>query len=110
MSAERLSEIAPQMQSALDELRTMIQEQHPTATFAIMHAEDDLESVHLQTTVDVEDPETILDLVIDRVLELQAEEHLPIHVIPIRPLERVAQTMRSRIAGARTQGRAILNP
>jgi hypothetical protein len=110
MNAERLAAIPPHMQRALDELQTMIQAQHPTATFAITCAEDDPDSVHLQTTVDVEDPETVLDLVIERVLELQVDEHLPIHVIPIRPLERVAETMRSRLPRSTAPDRAILNP
>jgi len=33
--------------------------------------------------------EHILDTVIDRVIELQVDEQLPIHVVPIRTPERV---------------------
>jgi len=55
-------------------------------------------SVHLEATFDVDDPETILDLVIDRVLELQVDERLPIHVIPLRCPERIAAPMGAGVA------------
>ena len=108
MSAERSDEITPRMQSALSELQELIHTQHPTATFEVTRAEDDPNSIHLQATVDVDDPDQVLDLVIDRVLEFQVEERLPVHVIPLRPLERVAPTRRAHL-GARA-GRARQEP
>ncbi len=94
MSTERPIGVEPRVQSALDELRGMIQGQYPEATFEVARGEDDPEAVHLLTTVDVEDTDAVLDLVIDRLLQLQVEERLPVHVIPIRPLERVLQELR----------------
>jgi len=37
----------------------------------------------------------VLDVVIDRLLELQVDEGIPVHVIPIRPPERAAEMMPS---------------
>jgi len=82
-------EISPQMQHALEELQGLIQKRYPTATFAVSRGKDDPESIHLVTTVDVEDTDAVLDVVIDRVLQLQIEAGLPVHVIPVRPIERV---------------------
>jgi len=53
-------------------------------------------SIHLLTTVDVADPDEVGDLVIDRVVVLQADEQLPIHVIPLRTPERVAAVLQAR--------------
>ena len=48
------------------------------------------EVTHLTTTVDVDDPDEVVDLVIDRMLELTIDEGIPVYVIPIRTPERVA--------------------
>jgi hypothetical protein len=73
---------------AIEELEQMIARRYPTATFAVTRAADEPENVHLVTTVDLEDPDEMLDLVMDRLLELQIDERVPVHVIPIRPPER----------------------
>ncbi|MCL4544835.1 MAG: hypothetical protein M1118_09625 [Chloroflexi bacterium] len=89
MSVEHASKITPRMQSALTELEGMIREHYPTAQFRINPSQDDPEIIHLTTTVDVEDTEDVLNLVIDRMMEMQIEEGLPIFVIPVRPRERI---------------------
>ncbi len=35
------------------------------------------------------DTDAVVDIFIDRLLDLQVEEQLPLYVIPVRPLERV---------------------
>jgi hypothetical protein len=57
---------------------------------------DDPASIHLITTVDVDDPDEVGDLVIDRVVELQVEERIPLHVIPVRPVERVLAELKKQ--------------
>ena len=93
MSPERPIRMEPRVETALDELRGMIRGHYPDASFQVARAEDDPEAVHLITTVDVEDPDAVVDLVIDRLLELQIDEHMPVHVIPVRPVERVLQEL-----------------
>jgi hypothetical protein len=77
------------VQDAVRELKQMLLQRYPDATFEITPGPDDPESIHLIATVDVEDSDTVLDVVIDRLLALQVEERLPVHVIPVRPSERV---------------------
>lgn len=96
MSAEHFEErLAPRVQGALDELRSTITERYPTASFAISRDVEEPENVHLMTTVDLDDPEEVLDLVIDRLIELQVEERIPVHVIPIRTPERILAELRA---------------
>lgn len=76
-------------QEAVEELQRTIGERYPTATFAVTRAADDPGSIHLIATVDTDDPDEVGDLVLDRVVELQVDERIPVHVIPIRAPERV---------------------
>jgi hypothetical protein len=106
MSAERLNSPDPRQQAALDELRGRILQRYPDAQFEVTGGIDDPNAIHLVATVDVEDTEDVVDLVIDRMMELQIEQGLPIFVIPVRPVERVIASLnaerplRSRLGGA----------
>lgn len=95
MSTGHLRDLDPRMEQAIEELIGAVQQRYPAATFEVAPGQDEPDAVHLVATVDVEDPDEVLDLVIDRVLELQIAEGLPVHVIPIRPLARVVQELRS---------------
>jgi hypothetical protein len=101
MTTERSPELTPRMQRALSELQAVIQRRYPTTTFAVGLGEDDPEAVHLVATVDLDDPDEVLDLVIERVLELQLEEELPLHVIPVRTPERAEQMRRAQARAGR---------
>jgi hypothetical protein len=89
MTTERISEDDPRVQVAVAELQELIRGRWPGAKFSIARGEDNPEGIHLNATVDVDDPEEVLDLVIDRVVGMQSEQELPIHVIPLRPVEKV---------------------
>lgn len=73
---------------AVAELQRRILEQHPGATFDVELGEDP-DGTYIWTTVDTDDPDIVLDCVVDRLLELQIDEGLPVHVIPIRSPARV---------------------
>ncbi len=76
-------QLDPRLMPAIEELKARIRAKYPTATFRVgVRAEP---AFHLYVTVDLEDDEELIDLVIDRVLELQVEEDIPLHVIPLRP-------------------------
>lgn len=85
----------PRIQSALSELQELIRERYPDATFEVSEGEDP-EGIYLNATVDVEDTDEVVDVFIERMLELQIEEQLPVYVFPNRPLERVLEELRSR--------------
>ncbi|MBV9281181.1 MAG: hypothetical protein JOZ41_13955 [Chloroflexi bacterium] len=80
-------------------LKETITRTYPQATFAISRLEGEDEGIYLTATVDVDDADAVLDLVIDRLLQLQIEEGLPIYVVPIRPLARVLADMESTRRG-----------
>ena len=112
MSTEHLRGLNPRMEHALAELKDMVLRRYPAATFEVAPAQDEDEAMHLIAAVDMEDPDEVLDVVIDRVLQLQIEEGLPVHVIPVRPLERELQELRSipRRARPRIDWGAVKSP
>ena len=89
-------DLDPRMESALEELRGMIARPYPTASFEISRSQDEPDNVHLRVIVDLDDADEVLDLVSERLLHLQIEERIPLHVIPIRTPERVLATMGAR--------------
>ncbi len=83
--------------AALSELQECIAQRFPTASFRIRRGIDDAEQVYLLAIVDVEDPDTVMDTVLSRLLELQLDQGLPINVVPVHTPERIAET-RKRLA------------
>lgn len=94
MSSTRLSLKNPRVQQALEELKKLILGRYPEATFRVLRGPEDQREIDLMVTLDVETLDEVLDLVIDRVVDLQVDERLPIHVIPVRPLERTMDELR----------------
>jgi hypothetical protein len=94
MSVARSYDPDPRLAPALDELRGMILARYPQATFELSRGIDDPAAVHLIAVIDVEDTDDVVDLFIDRMMELQIEEGLPIFVIPTRPVERTLEKLR----------------
>jgi H2-forming N5,N10-methylenetetrahydromethanopterin dehydrogenase-like enzyme len=88
MRAEPLEPADPRFQAAVEELQALIHQHYPTTSFAVVQGTDP-EGTYVLATVDVEDPDAVVDVYIDRLLELQINEGLPVYVIPIRPLARV---------------------
>lgn len=86
----------PRMQNGVTELEERISAKFPTTTFEVQQGVDDPEQTWLVATVDIDDPDEVIDLVVDRLLELQIDEHVPLHVLPIHTPERVAQTLSRR--------------
>lgn len=80
----------PRIQAAIAELVRMIESRYPSATFDISLGEDNPEAIHVTATVDVDDPDEVVDLIIDRMLHIQLDDGLPVYVIPVRTPERVA--------------------
>ena len=85
------STLDPRRQQAVTELTGVIKQRYPTASFATEPGVDDAAITHLVATVDVDDPDEVTDLTIERELELQIDEGVPVYVIPLRTPERVAK-------------------
>ena len=69
---------------AITELTRLIRQHYPTATFDVSPDPDDPDITLLWATVDVDDPDQVLDLVMERALQLQVDEGVPVYVVPIR--------------------------
>ena len=83
----------PRVQAAIEELKGLITARYPEAAFRVSTRADEPPPVHLYATVDVEDTDEVLDVVIDRLLELQIDEEIPLHVIPLHTPERNAELL-----------------
>lgn len=87
MSAERKPN-DPHIERAVNELEQLVRRSFPNAQFQVSEGEDP-DGVYLRATVDVPDTDEVLNLVIDRLVELQVDEHLPLYFVALRPRERV---------------------
>lgn len=92
MSPERMTTRNPRIRSALSELKGLITARYPEATFEVSHGEDP-EGVYLSATVDTDDLTTVMEVVGDRLVDMQVEQGLPLYVVPTRPLTRVLQDL-----------------
>lgn len=108
MTTERDKILQAGAAGAVSELKAVISARFPEATFALGHSEDDPAAIHLYTTVDVEDTDEVVDLVIDRVLDFQLERSIPIHVIPLRPMSRAVRELRGRVPRSALASRRIV--
>ncbi len=89
------------MQQAIEELKKIIRQKYPEATFRIERSPEDPRIIHLMPIVDVEDTDEVLDVVIDRQREFLVEERLPLFVVPLRTPARneaIRQAMKQRAA------------
>jgi hypothetical protein len=75
------------IQSAIEEFTQMIADHYPGTTFSTFVGEDPL-GVYLRATVDIDDTDEVMDLIIDRLMTIQNDEELPFYVIPTQTRER----------------------
>ena len=88
MRAEQLDLSTPRMQAAIEEIQRLIQQHYPEAIFQVEPGDDPM-GMYVLATVDVEDTDAVVEVYIDRLLELQIDEGLAVYVVPVRPLARV---------------------
>jgi len=81
------------VREAAEELKGLIRARYPDAEFRLTRSADDRRSWNLWTMVNVEDPDEVGNLVIDREIDMLVEEHIPIHVIPTRGRERFTRRL-----------------
>ena len=98
MTIESQIALSPRMEDALAELQALIASRYPDATFSVSAGEDP-DGIYLTATVDVEDMGDVVDVFLDRMIDLQIEEELPIFVVVVRPLVRNAEILARQQAG-----------
>ncbi len=91
--------LTPVMAAAIAEIRDLIAEHYPQATFVVEEG-DDPAGIYLVAMVDVEDTDEVVDRYGDRLVDLQVEAGLPVYVAALRPVERVVAEFRRRGANA----------
>ena len=84
MKAERELKLGFRMREAIAEVEELIKRKYPEATFRTERSPENPRIIHLIPIVDVEDTDEVMDVVVDRVGEMQIEEHLPLFVVPLR--------------------------
>jgi len=83
MTARAAESLDDRNAAALAELAALITARYPGATIEVRPGEEPGERF-LMAAVDLEDPDEVLDLVLDRLLDFQVGEGLPILVVPLR--------------------------
>ncbi len=102
-----IADLDHRTRQAIEELQGAITARYPTITFAVERSPADTASIHLVAVADVDDPDEVGDLVVERVVDLQTAG-IPLHVIPIRTPERIrAAREAKRRDGATRPMRAV---
>ena len=86
---QSVSERPARIQAAISELSGLIRARFPTAGFVVEQGEDP-EGVYVIATVDIDDIDQVVDLYIDRMIDIQVKDGLPVYVVTVRPLSRIA--------------------
>ncbi len=79
----------PRIRAAVAELQDMIRAHYPSTVFTVVEAEDP-EGIYVRAVVDVDDPDEVKEVFIDRMIDLQVEDGLPVYVVPVRTPKRLA--------------------
>ena len=93
------------LQAAVAELQATIHQRYPTAVFELTRSPEDPSSLHLIAIVDVDDPDEVGDLVLDRIIDLNVNQGIPLHLIPVRTPERIDAEKESRLLDRRRADR-----
>jgi hypothetical protein len=91
-------------QALIEELKRLILTRHPEATFEVGPGGENPTAIFLRTYVDLDDPFEVLDEIGDRVLDIQIEQGIPLHVLPLRTPERERALRLSRAGRLPTYG------
>ena len=93
--------LEPKMQSAVDELQALIRQHHPEAQFRVSRDPDGSEAVHLNAVLDVDDTDLAADDFIERMMQIQIDDGLPLFVIPVRTPAREQAVREAAVAQRR---------
>ena len=94
MTSELVDRTDPRVISAIAELQGIIKSRYPDATFDLSDGEDP-EGLSLTANVDVENMWDVIDIVSDRLTEIQIDDDLPIFLLIGLPAYRVEERLRA---------------
>lgn len=87
----------PRIKAALAELQQMIAEQFPSATFTESIGEEPI-GFYLEVTVDLDNTDEVHKVYIDRLVDIQVDDELPIYVSVRQTPERREANQRAYLA------------
>lgn len=82
------------MESAVTEIKGLILQHFPDAEFVVGLGEDP-DGTWMTVTVDIDDTDDVIDVIVERLLDMQVEEGIPLYVIPVQPIERTLAELRT---------------
>ena len=95
----------PLIEAALSDLKQLISERYPTATLTDGIELEPVVGFYLYVTVDVNDTDEVREVYIDRLIDIQVEDDLPVYVATRRTPERRAANQREYLAAAKQRER-----
>lgn len=105
MTTDRFQLTDSRILAAVDELKGLISGRFPTTVYQVGMGEDP-DGVYLHAFVDIEDRGEVVDVFLDRLVDLQLDDDLPIYVAIGRTPERNAEIWRSRSRESEVVGAA----
>lgn len=84
-----LERVDPCMQRVIDEMVELISGKYPETT-CVLESGSEWGQVFLYAEVDVDDPDEVVDLFIDRLVTIHVDEGIQLHFLPRRTPEREA--------------------
>jgi hypothetical protein len=91
----------PRIEAALTELKRLIQERYPTAMFTDSIRLEPVVGFYLNVTVDVDDTDEVHDVIIDRLIDIQVEDELPVYVSIDQTPEQSEANLREQLAASK---------
>jgi hypothetical protein len=92
-----VEKVDPRMQAAIDELEQMVLARYPSTTFEVGGDPEGGDAVFVRAVVDVDDPDEVTAIVIDRMVDLLVDEGLPVYIVAVRsPIHEAAERQRQQ--------------
>ena len=85
MKSSRVNRDESRMETVIQEFQTLIEGSYSPVGFEVKPGDDPV-GTYLIVTVDIDDPDEVVDLYADKLLALQVEEGLPLYIVPVRPV------------------------
>src|SRR5690348_10948415 len=95
MTIDQQNQHDTRLEAAVEDLQALIAQHYPTGRFSVGVGEDP-PGTCVTAIVNVADPDAVVDVFIERLLELQIEAGLPLYVVPVRHPERVTEAIAAR--------------
>lgn len=77
----------PLMRDAIAEIQDLVRSTYPDAAFEVFPSST-VGGVYMRIIVDIDDPDDVTALIIDRVADLQINHELPLYPVTVRPTRR----------------------